>query len=70
MWLGGTLTANNDTAWVTGETWLYSNWFPGQPMIAPEKRLAGLFRESETHVQWGLMLWSMMEDYICEKDLV
>jgi hypothetical protein len=31
-WLGGTDQAGEGTwAWVTGESWSYSNWYPGQP---------------------------------------
>ena len=36
LWLGGYQTSNSggadeNWAWVTGETWDYTNWFPGEP---------------------------------------
>ena len=32
MWIGGTYISN-DPQWITGETWNYSNWLLGFPVV-------------------------------------
>jgi len=70
LWLGGSITASANTSWATGETWLYSNWFPGEPTISSDPCLSYLVQNNTVASEWGILDCMDVREYLCEKALV
>ncbi len=52
-WLGGYVTAQDDWAWVTGETFDYTSWAPGEPNYAYETSLNYMGKNNTPASTWN-----------------